>query len=115
MLYDEKGLFDYIDGAAPMYIQRHFRKLGAAEMVSADGGELTCDIYDMTAPENATAIFDAEKSASAKPVAGWPEAVTGKMSFVFRSGRYYAKLTAFDAKADAALPALAAALRTKMK
>jgi len=26
-LYDEKGLFDYIDGAAPIFIQRHYRKL----------------------------------------------------------------------------------------
>jgi hypothetical protein len=37
------------------------------------------------------------------------------MSFVFSNGRYYVKLTAFDKKAEAALPELAKALRERMK
>lgn len=114
-LYDEKGLFDYIDGAAPLYIQRHFRKLAAAEMATPEGSELTCDVYDMAAPDNAQAIFDAEKSPSARAVAGWAKAVSGPMSFVFSNGRYYVKLTAFDKKAEAVLPGLAAALRERMQ
>lgn len=114
-LYNQKGLFDYIDGAAPLFIERHFRKLAAAEMATAEGSELTCDVYDMRAAENATSIFLAEKSPSSKPVPDWIDAVSGPMSFVFVSGRYYAKLTAFDKKAEAALPALASALRERMK
>jgi hypothetical protein len=114
-LYDEKGLFDYIDGAAPIFIERHFRKLAAAEMATAEGSDLTCDIYDMNAPENAQSIFDKEKSPTAKPVPDWPEAIMGPMSFVFSNGRYYVKLTAFDKKAEAALPELAKALRERMK
>lgn len=114
-LYDEKGLFDYIDGAAPIFIQRHYRKLAASEMVSADGSDLVCDVYDMAEPANALSIFDAEKSPSAKPVADMADAICGPMSLVFHAGRYYVKLTAFDAKAEAALPALAKALKGKMK
>ena len=114
-LYDEKGLFDYIDGAAPIFIQRHYRKLAAAEMASADGADMVCDVYDMAEPANAESIFNAEKSATAKPVADFPDAISGPMSFVFRSGRYYVKLTAFDKKAEAALPGLAKALKGKMK
>lgn len=112
--YDAKGLFDYIDGAAPVFIERHFRKLAAAEM-SVEGSDLVCDVYDMAAPENATSIFQKERSASAKSVDGWPEAIIGPMSFVFHAGRYYVKLTAFDAKAEAALPKLAGALRGKIR
>jgi hypothetical protein len=37
------------------------------------------------------------------------------MSFVFHNTRYYAKLTAFDAKAEAALPAVAHSLKERMK
>ena len=114
-LYDEKGLFDYIDGAAPIFIQRHYRKLAAAEMATAEGSDMVCDVYDMAEPANAQSIFDVEKSATAKPVADFPDAISGPMSFVFRSGRYYVKLTAFDAKAEAALPGLAKALKGKMK
>jgi hypothetical protein len=114
-LYDEKGLFDYIDGAAPIFIERHFRKLAAAELATPEGSDLVCDVYDMVAAENAQSIFDKEKSSQAKPVEGWPEAITGPMSLVFHHARYYAKLTAFDAKAEAMLPAVARALKEKMK
>jgi hypothetical protein len=114
-LYDSKGLFDYVDGAAPIYIERKFRRLAAAEMTTPDGGELTCDIYDMAAPENAKSIFDKERSPAAKAVDGWPEAIMGPKSLVFRNGRYYVKLTAFDAKAEGLLPEVAKGLRGRMK
>jgi hypothetical protein len=114
-LYDEKGLFDYIDGAAPVFIERHYRKLAAAEMASAEGSDLVCDVYDMAEPANAVSIFEKERSPSAKPVANIPDAICGPMSLVFHAGRYYAKLTAFDAKAEAALPALAKAIKGKIK
>ena len=114
-LYDEKGLFDYIDGAAPIFIDRHFRKLGAAELSTPEGSDLVCDVYDMATPENALAIFTAERSASAKPVEGFPDAIRGPMSFVFHHARYYTKLTAFDSKAEAVLPNVARALQEKMK
>lgn len=114
-LYDEKGLFDYIDGAAPIFIERHFRKLAAAEMATPEGSDLVCDVYDMATPENAQAIFDKEKSPNAKLADGWPEAIIGPMSFVFHHARYYIKLTAFDAKAEAVLPLVARSLKEKMK
>jgi hypothetical protein len=114
-LYDEKRLFDYIDGAAPLYIDRHFRRLAAAEMATADGADLTCDVYDMREAENAASIFLSEKSGSSKTVDDWPQALVGSMSFVFRKGRYYVKLTAFDKKSEAALPGLALALRERMQ
>jgi hypothetical protein len=114
-LYDDKGLFDYIDGAAPIFLERGFRMLGAAEMSTEDGGDLTCDIYDMRTPENAESIFEAERSDAAQPVPDWPGAIAGKGSFVFHHGRYYVKLTAFDPASEAVLPALAAALRDRMK
>jgi hypothetical protein len=115
VLYDKEGLFDYIDGAAPIFIERHYRKLATAELASADGGDVDCAIYDMSEPANAQSIFDKEKSATAKPVPDFPDAIAGPKSFVFWASRYYVKLTAFDDKADAALPGLAKALKGKMK
>ena len=47
-LYDKKTLWDYINGAAPLYLERNFRRLAAAEMTAPKGGELTVDIYDMS-------------------------------------------------------------------
>ena len=114
-LNNDKGLFDYIDGAAPIFIERHFRKLAATELSTPEGSDLVCDVYDMATPDNAQSIFDKEKSAQAKPVEDWPGAIAGPMSFVFHQARYYVKLTAFDAKAEAALPLVARALKEKMK
>jgi hypothetical protein len=114
-LYDAKTLFDYINGAAPIFIERNFRKLAAAEMVTPEGGDLTCDVYDMGAADNAASIFAKERSAAATEVPDWPQAISGARAFVFHHDRYYVKLTAFDAGSEALLPELAAALRDKMK
>lgn len=114
-LYDAKGLFDYVDGAAPMYIDRGFRKLAAAELISDKGGELTGDVYDMGAPKNAESIFEAERSDGTKEVASWPEAISGPRSFVFHFDRYYVKLTAFDANSEAALLDVAREVKARLK
>ncbi|MFH0901870.1 MAG: DUF6599 family protein [Pseudomonadota bacterium] len=114
VLYDEKTLFDYIDGAAPLYLDRRFRILAAAEMDTAEGGEMTCDIYDMTAAEHAQSIFATERSPNAAAIASWPEALTGAKSFVFHKGRFYVKLTAFDSRAENALPEIAQVLRERL-
>jgi len=114
-LYDAKGLFDYIDGAAPMYIDRGFRKLAAAELVSEGGGELTGDVYDMGTPKNAESIFEAERSDGTQEVASWPEAISGSRSFVFHFDRYYVKLTAFDATSEAALLDVAREVKARLK
>jgi hypothetical protein len=113
-LYDEKGLFNYIDGGAPLYIKHHFRRLAGVEVALENGGELTCDIYDMNGPANALAVFSEEKSSTFKPVPKWSEAASGPLSFIFHQGCYYVKLTAFDKKAESALPAIANALRERM-
>lgn len=113
--YDEKGLFEYINGAAPLYLARRFRRLGAAELVLAGGGEAVADVYDMATPDDAASIFAAERSDSAREVPGFEGAVAGPLSFVFRRGRFYVKLTGFDARAEAELPTLARALERRLR
>jgi hypothetical protein len=113
--YDEKGLFDYNDGAAPIFLDRHFRKLATVELSTPEGSAMPCAVFDMVAPENALSIFEKEKSSQAKPVEGWPEAISGPLYLGFHHGRYYAKLTAFDDKGDAMLPAVGRALKERMK
>ena len=113
-IYDEKTLYDAIDGAAPIFLERKFRRLASVEL-AANGHDLTCDVYDMTDAEQATSIFEKERSKQAKTPADWPEALVGPMSLVFHQARFYVKLTAFDAEAEAALPVVGRALREKMR
>lgn len=114
-LYDTNGLFDYIDGAAPIFIERGFRKLAAAEMTTEDGGELTCDVYDMQSSENAASIYDKEQPPKADRLEVGDAGRTSAMAVMFRQGQYYVKLTAFDGPSEAALPGVAAALSTAMR
>jgi hypothetical protein len=116
-LYDQKGLFDYIDGAAPVFIERNFRKLAPAELkvaTTAGEGELTAEVYDMVAPANAASIYSFERPQTAEAFAAGDEGHRGRLSLVFRKGRYYVKLTAFNAVAEAQLPDLARLLTGRM-
>lgn len=113
--FDEKSLYEAINGAAPVFLERKFRRLASVELATKSGKELTADLYDMSDEEHARSIFEKERSAQAKPLEGWPEAISGPMSLVFHQGRYYVKLTAFDAEAEAELPALARALRERIQ
>jgi hypothetical protein len=113
-LYDTNGLFDYIDGAAPIFIERGFRKLAAAEMTTEDGGELTCDVYDMQSADNAASIFDKEQPPKAEQLEVGDAGRMSAMAVMFRQGQFYVKLTAFDGPGEAALPAVASALSEAM-
>ena len=116
-LYDQKGLFDYIDGAAPVFIERHFRKLAPAELKvtsTAGEGEVTADVYDMAAAANAASIYAFERPPTAEAFAVGDTGHKGRMSLVFCKGRYYVKLTAFNAIAEAQLPELARLLTSRM-
>jgi hypothetical protein len=115
VLYDEKLLYEYIDGGAPLYVARHFRRLAAAELDAAGGAELNADVYDMAAPENAAAIFALESSAQARPAPGFDAGRTGPMSLVFRQGRFYVKLTAFDPRGEAALAEVGRAIAARLR
>ena len=114
-LYDEKSLFEAINGAAPVYLERKFRRMLSMELKTEKGSDVTCDVYDMTDAEHARSIFEKERSAQAKPPEGWPEALVGSMSLVFHAGRFYVKATAFDADGEAALLPLGRALKEKVR
>ena len=113
-LYDATGLFEYINGAAPAYIDLGFQGLAAAELETAAGGELSCDIYDMGTTDNAQAIYQKERPENAEAIDLGDQAHAGRLSLVLRKGRYYIKLTAFDPGAEAAMPDLARELAGRM-
>ncbi|MEK7705288.1 MAG: DUF6599 family protein [Myxococcota bacterium] len=112
--YDAQGLFEYIDGAAPLFLERHFESLVASDWKTASGGEFTCDIYLMATPDDAAAIYDKERPASAKTIKVGDTAHGGSMALVFRKGRAYVKLTAFNPAGEAALPSFGEALIARL-
>jgi hypothetical protein len=115
LVYRGDRLFDYVDGAAPLYLERGFQVLVTAELATADGRELTCDVFDLGTPAGAAGILAAEGGAEgARPLSDWPQALVRPQSIVFTEGRFYVKLTAFDGAGESLLPDVARALRARL-
>ena len=62
--YDRESLWEYINGAAEMFLSYRFRELVVADFEQGDGA-LTIYVYDMSRPLDAFGIFEAEKPAKA--------------------------------------------------
>ena len=65
--YDRESLWEYINGAAEMFLSYRFRELVVADFEQGDGA-LTIYVYDMSRPLDAFGIFEAEKPAKATVV-----------------------------------------------
>jgi hypothetical protein len=91
--YDQKSLFDRIDGAAPVYIRAGFvysiggeyKKEGAKEPVIVD-------LYDMGTTSRALGMYATERDASYKFIEVGDEGYLASGSLNFWRGRFYAKL-----------------------
>jgi len=105
--YDEKTIFDYIDGGADRFLKKGFRRLHAARYVNAAKDDVTVDLYDMGKPENAAAIFADTRVPKPRPLAACDGALAHDYGLQLRHGRVYGEITV--PRVDPALHAAAAA------
>lgn len=92
-----ESLFEYINGAAEIYLSYDFRQLIVAQFQKAGSeANIGVEIYEMATPTTAFGIYSAER---------YPENVfigIGQQGYVeegtlnFLTGRYYVKLLCFD-------------------
>jgi hypothetical protein len=90
-----ESLFEYINGAADVYLSYEFEELAA---LSYDGGEkssLTIDIYKHRDIRNAFGIYSQEKSLSADFVEIGTEGYYDEGVLNFFQGPYYVKIMGF--------------------
>ncbi len=104
--YKPDTLYQYIDGAADVYLLYDFRLLQHQNFKSSSA-EVTVDIYDMGKLEDAFGIYAAERSSRYKYIPVGIEGYTGKGVLNFVQDRYYVKLTAMSGNADGLLDSLA--------
>lgn len=67
--FDRDHLWEYINGAAELYLTYSFRELIVRE-VEKQGQSLSLSVYDMGRPLDAYGIFEREKPANARTVEG---------------------------------------------
>jgi hypothetical protein len=105
------NLHEKIDGAAERYIEHHFVGLlfGTYAFADASGQSAEQPVrgidvyrYDMGAPENAAAMFQAEQPPDMKPLALAPQSYQVGGAIFFCRGRYYWQVLPVRGEEDAA-------------
>lgn len=104
--YKPDTLYQYIDGAADVYLLYDFRSLLHQDFKNGSA-DLTADIYEMKTAEDAFGMFSSERSASYKFTATGIEGYHSKGVMNFVQDRYYVKLTGSGTNADLSLDQLA--------
>ncbi len=96
LVYEGDGLYDYIDGGAPLFLEYGFRKVTAAEVLT-ERGSFTFDAYEMASPLAAWGLFSSRRPERPKPAPGLPHSSVSKYQTICAWGPYYFEVSPFDA------------------
>ena len=90
--YDRDDLFDYIDGAAEVYLAYDYRNAFARRFVRSGQPAITADLFDMGSPEDAYGIFTFERERERAGIGMDSEYASGFLRFW--KGRYFVSILA---------------------
>jgi len=93
--YGRESLWEYINGAAELFLTYRFRELVVADFEQGDGALTVC-VYDMGFPLDAFGIFEAEKPAKAAVVTDVGSAAVMQAPYrgLLIKDRFYVKIEA---------------------
>ena len=95
--YLPENLYNYINGAADLFVSYGFIKLVGAEYVSGPGKQenLVVDIYDMGSKLNAFGIFQSKRDPASKSLKIGAGAFGGKRYVFFYKDRFYVEIQSY--------------------
>jgi len=100
-IYYPESLFEYINGAAEIYLSYEFKELAVNQYEQADSEcNIIVEIYDMGNSTNAFGIYSAERFPDNQfvPVGLQGYLEEGTLNFI--TGSYYVKLMCFDCEPE---------------
>jgi hypothetical protein len=96
LTYDADNLWEYINGAAELFLEYDVQTCRTADLSSGDM-MVTVDLYDMGTPLNAFGIFNREHPAAGSPLPGATESVVSPpYQALLLKGATYVKVNAVD-------------------
>jgi len=99
--YFPENLFEYINGAAEVYLSYDFRELLVAQFgVEGDSKNVAVEIYDMGSENNAFGIYSAERFPESRFLDIGVQGYIDEGILNFLVGRYYIKLFCFDCEEE---------------
>ena len=116
--FNAETLWEYINGAAELFLAYDFQELHVADLASRTAKDLivTVNIYDQGTPLNAFGVYNTERPDNADVLEiGGGGVVLAPYQALLLKDRYYVKVDAFEGEIDASvggslLKAVAAAL-----
>ncbi len=95
--YFPENLFEYINGAAEIYLSYDFKELIVAEYKKSDAPDsVAVEIYDMGNHKNSFGIYSAERYPDNEFMSIGTQGYMEEGAMNFLVGRYYIKLLCFD-------------------
>jgi len=95
--YLPETLYEYINGAAEIYLAYNFKELIVGQYEKPDhSASLTIEIYDMGSGENSFGIYSAERFPDSKFISMGNQGYLEEEVLNFIVGKFYVKLLCFD-------------------
>lgn len=111
--YNPDNLYQYMDGGADIFVLYGVTTLLHQEF-RAKEADVTVDLFDMGAPENAFGIYAAERAPNYRFIKVGGEGYKDEGILNFFQDRYYVKLAGFGSGADSVLDAFADSLSARI-
>lgn len=111
--YGPESLYKYMDGGADVYLPYQFQQMLHQEF-KAKAADVTVDIFDMGADENAFGIYASERSPSYSYIAMGTEGYANDGILNFLQGRFYMKLSGYGDGNNAVMAEFAKAISAKI-
>lgn len=115
-IYKPANLYEYIDGAAELYLNFGFEELAVQNYENAKKQEITVEVYRHRDATHAFGIYSQEKPPRGPFQVVGAQGYGDALSFNFTGGPYYVKLSFLSKSPDsaAALKAVAAAVAARI-
>jgi len=98
--FNPENLFNYINGAADLYLIYDFQELKVATYIAIDGGEeppeIDVEVYDQKNSENAYGMYSQERPSKPEFLNIGAQAYKEGSILNFISGKYYIKIDSHD-------------------
>lgn len=101
--YFPETLFEYINGAAEIYLSYDFKELTVGQYEKGDSNaSLIIEIYDMGNEKNSFGIYSAERFPDSQFISLGNQGYLEEETLNFVIGKYYVKLLCFDSGEESA-------------
>jgi hypothetical protein len=98
--FSPKTLYEYIDGAADLYLMSDFQTLKVAEYQNEKKGSVTIDVYFHQTPVQAFGIYSQERLPDANFIDVGAQGYVENNALNFLIGPYYVKISSYNTGAQ---------------